>query len=216
MTPENDSWENKPMELTLSDFMDDQNDGLIDSYTCAFKYDTVEGVANGGFIGIPPTNSDYKGELPDFEGAPTEAEWNKYIVGKWILDTEDFDDDGASGAGQIVSATQITESETETEGGYTSLEESVTDYEYEKLDETTGKITYTGTDTLTSNGSSYALVWQGAGTITLTFTDFFSAEYSSDYTETGPYKDGDKYDGYHEDTGTETGKVQFVAFEPAD
>jgi hypothetical protein len=93
------------------------------------------------------------------------------------------------------------------------------DYEYEKLDETTGKITYTGTETVTSNGASYAsnaLVWKENGTITLTFTDFFSAEYSSDYTETGPYKDGDKYDGYYEDIGTETGKIQFVAFEPAD
>lgn len=216
MTPDNGFWEGKPIELTLSEFMDHENDGLIDSYTCAFKWGTVQGVEDGGFIGIPPANSDYKGELPDFKGAPTKEEWNKYIVGKWILDTEDGDDDGASGAGQIVSATQVTESETETEGEYTYDEVSVSNYEYKQTGETTGEITYTATETVTSSGASYELVWKEAGTITLTFTDFFSADYSTNYTETGPYKNGAPYDGYESDTDTETGKVEFVAFEPAD
>lgn len=218
MTPSPGAWGDEQMTLTLSEFMDHENDGWIDSYTCAFKWGTVQGLEDGGFIGIPPANSDYKGELPDPKGAPTKEEWNKYIVGKWILDTEDGDDDGASGAGKIVSATQVKESETETEGGYTYDEVSVTNYEYKQTGETTGEITYTATETVTvtSSGASYELVWEEAGTITLTFTDFFSADYSSNYTETGPYKNGAPYDGYESYTGTETGKVEFVAFEPED
>lgn len=214
MTPIAGAWGDEQMTLTLSEFMDNENDGLIDSYTCAFKWGTVQGLEDGGFIGIPPANSDYKGELPDFKGAPTKEEWNKYIVGKWILDTEDGDDDGTTGAGQIVSATQMIESETETEDGYTSVEESVTNYEYKKTGETTGEITYTATETETYSGASYEL--KEAGTITLTFTDFFSAVYSTNYTETGPYKNGAPYDGYESYTGTETGKVELVAFEPKD
>ena len=234
MTPDSGFWDGKPMELTLSEFMDHQNDGIIDSYFCEFVWGDVKGSADGSFDGDGPENPDYegvvdngdkgvvdngdKGVVADNSGAPTVEEWNQYIVGRWILDTEDGDEDGASYAGEIVSATQITESETETEGELTFVEDTTIEYEYEWVDEMTGKITYTSTslETVISSFGEDRYVYIEKGVITLKFTDFFNATYSNEYEETLAIKNGVPYVDYPLESGIDTGTVELVESGPAD
>ena len=206
MTSPDQSFDSKDLILTMSDFYDDENDGVINRFTCAFEWGDVTGSEEARFVGVGPANPDYEGEVQDFTGAPTEAEWNKYIVGRYILDTEDGYD--PESGGQVVSSTTVEESYSEP--GYE--EETVTTYTYKKTGETTAEISYTSVETgyYTEDNEKFTAVLKERGDITLTFDTFYKARYSDVWEETEYTLNGQVDPNFGTESGTDTGLVEFL------
>ena len=147
-------WLDGDLSLELTGFLDVDGSGLIDTFSYTASYGAVTAGGSGEFSGGKPANPNADASsIPDVSGAPTEDEWNKYIVGKNAFF---LSDDGSE-----ADFVDIQDS-----GSFAATDEDGTEYgtyTYEKVSEITGNLT------VKEGGGQHRLL--------ITFDDFFSGEY---------------------------------------
>ena len=172
--------------ITLNGFVDKGGDGHTDQFSVTAETGATATtgatsvVATGQFVGTQkPRNENVSEEdVVDTSGAPTKEQWDSYIVGNILYQT---DSDGDSHLVEFSASsgtyTNIhVPSESDSGGSDSGVIES---YTYEKTGSTTGLLKFNDTWTNSSDNSS----WEGRQSIELTFTSFYSGKYKqiSDY-----------------------------------
>jgi hypothetical protein len=152
-----------PLELILSECKDEEGDGLIDSFSYTASHGSVQKEGGGIFTGGKPANPDASSSnVADVTGAPTLAEWEKYEVGKNVVE---IDDEGNFGYWRLTSAsTYEAHYQAQDRSGISGTVSGT--YAYEKTGPSTG--TFTVSDSL----------W--GGVIRLEFIDFFNGTWVTD------------------------------------
>jgi hypothetical protein len=149
-----------PLELILSGCKDEEGDGLIDSFSYTASHGAVQKTGGGIFTGGKPANPDASSSnVADVSGAPTKAEWEKYVIGKNIVE---IDEEGDYGYWKITDSSNY-EAAYQAPGASISVNGT---YTYEKTSENTGNFTFKDS------------AWNG--TVSVTFVDFFSGTYTGE------------------------------------
>jgi len=166
LTSTDAAFNGEPLVLTLSQCIDDEGDGLIDSFTVEAEHGTVSlPSVSGQFTGGKPANPDADPTtIVDVNGSPTLDEWNKYAIGMNVVE---YDEDGDFGYWRLTSAStyEAHYQAQDRTGRSTPLNGT---YTYEKTGPSTG--TFTVSDA----------VWGAGRVVRLEFRDFFNGTWETD------------------------------------
>jgi hypothetical protein len=153
------AWPDGDLSLELSGFVDVDGSGRIDTFSFTASYGAITTGGSGEFSGGKPANPNADASsIPDVSGAPTEDEWNKYIVGKNMVWYTPGDPDVTFVYVKDAVSYVATDEDGPWHGSYT----------YDKTGDNTGKIT---ASEVYSNGGR----WDMESIVI--FDDFFSATF---------------------------------------
>jgi len=162
-----------PIILTLSGFLDNEDDGDTDSFDYHVSYDGEDQSGGGIFVSGNPANEN-SDSTEDAGTAPTVDEFNQYAVGRHL---ELDGDDGYRHF--LITGTNSYEHHSDGQVGT---------YTYAKTGDDTGEFTTMESGPWEEDGETGT--YTEDQTITVTFDSFFSGSYSSNSSESG-FTDGD-------------------------
>jgi hypothetical protein len=159
-----------PLTLNLSGFVDKGGEGLIDEFTVQATHgaNTVRDTAQ--FVGATkPLNKSVvskRSELPNMDGAPDSAEWQRYIIGNAIVAINEVDGD----------VTLLTFKDSSNVDGYDVQDKDTWDgtYEYSKSKTETTKGNLKNKQVWTKSDGTTVI---GEYEFELTFTNFYSGRW---------------------------------------